>query len=430
MTVWVSVAMIPIVASHFHRVGLYAIAANLALIPVTSLVVPSGLAASVLGSAIPWAADALFYPVHLLLLLLTHGAQWIAALPHATIRVLPPSPMMLIALYSAAAAWILLDRRKVLTRAGIGACAVVFGVSLTWNLLERSRAAKQGELEIFFLDVGDADATFVRLPDGRTLLVDAAGRFSESFDVGKAVVVPFLETQWIRRLDYALLTHPERDHAGGLLAVLGSMSVGQLWESGLRSTNPLRGRVLLAAAARAVPLHRLRRGAKISGRGYRIEVLHPSPERKTVGYRRDNDHSVVLRIVHGKVRILLASDLERRGERELLRSGENLRAEVLRVPHHGSRTSSSWPFLRRVRPRAAVISAGRPWRGHPSRKVISRYRRMGAKVFRTDLDGAVRMWSDGKTYRLESTRRPGRRFEAKGEGMAPTRVAAERRRTD
>jgi len=300
VTVWVSVAMIPIVASHFHRVGLYAIAANLALIPVTSLVVPSGLAASVLGSAIPWVADVLFYPVHLLLLLLTHGAQWIAALPHATIRVLPPSLMMLIALYSAADAWILLDRRKVLTRAAIGACAVVFGVSLTWNVLDRPRAAKQGELEIFFLDVGDADATFVRLPDGRTLLVDAAGRFSESFDVGKAVVVPLLETQWIRHLDYALLTHPERDHAGGLLAVPGSMSVGQLWESGLRSTNPLRGRVLRAAAARAVPLHRLRRGAKIIGRGYRIEVLHPSSERKTVGYRRDNDHSVVLRLVHGR----------------------------------------------------------------------------------------------------------------------------------
>jgi competence protein ComEC len=134
--------------------------------------------------------------------------------------------MMLIALYSAAAAWILLDRRKVLTRAVIGACAVAFGVSLTWNVLERSRPAKQGELEIFFLDVGDADAMFVRLPDGRTLLVDAAGRFSESFDVGKAVVVPFLETQWIRRLDYALLTHPERDHAGGLLAVLGQCRWG------------------------------------------------------------------------------------------------------------------------------------------------------------------------------------------------------------
>ncbi|MDP6482947.1 MAG: hypothetical protein QGH70_03735 [Nitrospinota bacterium] len=179
-----------------------------------------------------------------------------------------------------------------------------------------------------------------------------------------------------------------------------------------------------------MPLHRLWRGMKVSGRGYRIEALHPSAAREAVGYRRDNDHSVVLRLVHGKVRVLLASDLERRGERELLRSGENLRAEVLRVPHHGSRTSSSWAFLRRVRPPAAVISAGRPCRGHPSEKVVSRYRRLGAKIYRTDRDGAVRLWSDGKTYRLESTRRPGRRFEAQGEGMALTRVAAERRRPD
>ncbi len=425
VTVLVSVAMIPILAIHFHRVSLYSVAANLALIPVASVLVPAGLVVSILGTLSSWLASVLFYPVHWLLVLLMEGAQWFADLPFSSLRTLPPTPLMVLSIYGAAAAGFLLKQHKILRGWAVGVSFAVLGASILWTGVFQSRIAKKGELGIIFLDVGDADATFVRLPDGRTLLVDAAGKFSDSFDVGEAVVLPYLEKQWIRRLDYALLTHPERDHAGGLLAILRFMSVRQLWESGLLSSNLLRDRVLQAAQQRNVPVRSLRRGMTIPGHGYKIEVLHPNPARRAVRRRRDNDHSVILRLIHGKVRVLLASDLERRGERELARSIGDLEAEVLRVPHHGSPTSSSPLLLRRIRPKAAVISAGRPWRGHPSRKVLSRYSRLGAAIFRTDLDGAVRLWSDGKNYRLESTLRPYHRFQAKAGSISPTQIAAE-----
>ncbi|MFQ5914226.1 MAG: DNA internalization-related competence protein ComEC/Rec2 [Nitrospinota bacterium] len=431
VTVLVTVAMIPILAFHFHRVTVYGVAANLMLIPLASLLVPAGLVASVLGAFSSWLAALLFPAAHFLTFLLVEGARWIADLPQAALRVRPPTPLMLLALYGGAAC-ILLNRQKTWRRLVVGASCAVFGASIVWTAVFQTGLTRKGELGIVFLDVGDADATFVQLPDGRTLLVDAAGKLSQSFDVGEAVVVPYLERRWIRRLDYALLTHPERDHAEGLFAVMRSLSVGQIWESGLLSKNPLRDRLLQAAEKRNVPVRPLRRGMAIAGQGYRIEVLHPDPGRRAVRRRRDNDHAVILRLVHGKVRVLLASDLERRGERELVRSvsAGDLRAEVLRVPHHGSRTSSSLRLIQNVRPRAAVISAGRPWRGHPSPQVLSRYGRLGAAVFRTDRDGAVRLWSDGESYRLESTLRPRHRFHGKAGEIPPTRIAAEPSRQD
>ncbi|MBI2881793.1 MAG: DNA internalization-related competence protein ComEC/Rec2 [Candidatus Tectomicrobia bacterium] len=424
VTVLVSLAMIPILAFHFHRVSLYGVAANLALIPVASILVPAGLVASVLGAAIPSLSSLLFFPVQYLALLLVEGARWFAVLPKSALRIPPPTPLMLLALYGPAAAWLLLRRHRNWTRLAVGASLAVLGVSVLWTSLGPVRSAHRGELEMIFLDVGDADATFVRLPDGRTLLVDAAGKLSETFDVGEAVVVPYLEKHWVRRLDYVLLTHPERNHAGGAPAVFQALSVGELWESGLPSANPLRARVLRAAEERGVPVRRLRRGATIPGRGYRIEVLHPLPQARTARRRPDNDQSVVLRLTHGKVRVLLTGDLERKGERVLIRSGQDLRAEVLRVPHHGSSTSSSPALLREVRPRAAVISAGRPWMGHPSRAVLSRYEGLGTAVFRTDWDGAVRVWSDGETYRVESTLRPRRSLHARAAEIPPAQAAA------
>jgi competence protein ComEC len=425
VTILVSLSMIPILAFHFHRVSLYGVAANLALIPLASILVPAGLMVSVFGAVFTGWAELLFYPVHLLTYLLLEGAQRFSDLPHAALRVLPPTPIMLLTLYTVVAAGFFLNRSKVLRNVAVGASLAVFGASILWTGLFQPRLAKGGELGIVFLDVGNDDATFVRLPDGRTLLVDAAGKYSESFDVGEAVVVPYLEKQWVRRIDYALLTNPGRNQAGGFPAVLRLMPVGELWESGIRSRKPLRGQILEAAKARNVPIHPLRRGKTIPGRGYQIEVLHPTRWRKSGGRRNDNNQSIVVRLVHGKVRILLASNLERRGERDLIRSGENLRADVLRVPHYGSASSSSSLFLERVRPRAAVISASRPWRGQPSRKILTRYKNLGAEIFRTDKDGAVRLWSNGQSYRLESTLKPVHRFQAKVDDLTPVQMAAD-----
>ena len=425
ITVLVSTAMIPILAFHFHRVSLYGIAANVALIPLASLLVPAGLTASLLGTLSPPAAKIFFFPVHLLMVPLMETARWFADLPQAVFRVRPPTPLMLLALYSLGAAWVGLRARGRSWWVAAAAPLALFVGATLWNAYATSNLKERDSLRITFLDVGDADATFVRLPDGRNFLVDAAGKLSDSFDVGEAVVLPYLEKQWIRKLDYALLTHPERDHAGGLIPILKTMPVGQLWESGLLSSNSLRLRVLQTAKEREVQIRAVRRGARLFGRGFRIEVLHPHPLRKYAGFRQDNDQSVVLRIVHGKMRILLAADLEKRGERELVRSGQDLSAEIVRVPHHGSRTSSSNAFLRRVRPRVAVISAGRPWRGHPSPRVIRRYADWSARIFRTDRDGAIHLRSDGETYLVSGTRPSAHRFEARAGTAAFTRLAPE-----
>ncbi len=147
-------------------------------------------------------------------------------------------------------------------------------------------------------------------------------------------------------------------------------------------------------------------GDTLRGATYRVEVLHPLKDPPGPNSRTNplshNDSSLVLRILHGRVKILLTGDLERAGERALLRSGEPLEAQILKVPHHGGRTSSSLGFLSRVGPEVAILSAGKPWIGHPSPFVLSRYQEIGSSLFRTDEDGAVELLSDGEGYRVRS----------------------------
>ncbi len=254
--------------------------------------------------------------------------------------------------------------------------------------------------------MGDADSIFIHFPNGQTMLVDAGGLPGGSFNVGNAVVAPFLRSQGVRRLDYLVLTHSHQDHAGGLTSILRQFEVGEFWDSGIPSDSRAHLEALAEVRRQGIRHRTVRQGDILRGATYRLEVLHPLKDPPGSNSRTyplsPNDSSLVLRILHGKVKILLTGDLERAGERALLQSGEPLEPQILKIPHHGGRTSSSWEFLSRVSPEVAVLSAGRPWIGHPSLFVLSRYQEIGSSLFRTDEDGAVELFSDGESYRVRS----------------------------
>jgi len=209
----------------------------------------------------------------------------------------------------------------------------------------------------------------------RTLLYDAGPAWAPESDSGSRVLLPAMRGAGLEKLDLVVLSHEDSDHIGGALSVLESFEVDAL-ASSLTAGHPLRGMV-------ATP-RRCASGESWQWDGVRFEFLNPLP----VGPSKRNDLSCVLRIATEGSAVLLTGDIERAGEKALLSS--DVRSEVVLVPHHGSRTSSTPEFVAAVAPRWAVVAAGYRNRfGHPHADVVGRYERAGARIARTDRDGAV-----------------------------------------
>jgi competence protein ComEC len=326
-------------------------------------------------------------------LVLVRAVARVFAAPSLGLEVPPPTPWQLAALATAMGALPLLRR-------GRGAlAAAVASMLLLLEVAARRAGAPRGVLRVTFLDVGQGDSAIVDLPDGRAMVIDGGGLVGSPIDVGQRVLGPELRARRRRALAAAVLTHPHPDHFGGLVSGLDGVRVGALWDSGEGEREQLGGgyaALLAVARARGVPV--LRPGGLCGAwalGGIVIDVLAPCPAYSAD--REANDNSIVLRLVFGARAILMVGDAQREEEGALLATArDRLRADVLKVGHHGSATSSSPAFLAAVAPREAVVSVGRRNRfGHPHPATLAALSAAGARLWRTDVDGAVTVTTDG-----------------------------------
>jgi competence protein ComEC len=266
------------------------------------------------------------------------------------------------------------------------------------------------DLRMTLLDVGQGSAALLELPGGRTVLVDGGGFADNSaFDVGAAVVAPFLWRNKIATVDTLILTHPDSDHLNGLVFIAENFNVGALWENGEPWSTPGYQALMRAVSEHGIPRPRFAELARESTvNGVRLEVLYPPADflarRETERFRRDeNNNSLVTRFSFGEVSILLPGDIMRPAEKELVAmAGDRLKSRVLVAPHHGSRTSSSEEFVSAVAPQAVLIScADRPGSGIPHAQTLERYAARGAQIYRTDRNGAIRLTTDGARLVIE-----------------------------
>ena len=376
-------------ARHFQSMTPAALVTNLIAVPTAGLLLVLGLAIALVYPLCPPLGGALASLSDLLVEVLYRSSLFLAPDP-LYIHIVPPPRVVVV--WGGAALIVAAMGGKT----GRRLMVVLLVATLALTAMRGRNPQPTGRLEIMALDVGQGDSILVRCPGGATILVDAGGFTGSRFDVGARVVAPALRTLGVLRLDVLVVTHAHRDHIGGAASILEDFSPDAVWLGGMRADHPEVRELESLAAKRGIPVLRPLGGVSIHLGGAEIEVIHPGPGSRTSS-SSPNDTSLVLRVAHRRRAVLLTGDLEAEVENALGGiTGLALQADLLKVAHHGSRTSTTTAFLERVNPSVAVISVGRtnPW-GHPNKQVLDRLRELGVVVYRTDLDGAVLLSTDG-----------------------------------
>ncbi len=250
-----------------------------------------------------------------------------------------------------------------------------------------------GEMRVSVIDVGQGDSILVQLPDGKTMLVDGGPT------VAGPNVAAYLRRRGVKRIDYLVATHPHEDHIGGLPGVLPQFPIGQIFMTRGTTNTATFEHLLQGIKNKGLSVTTARAGVVLFQQGT-LQAVFLAPS--SSGYKDLNNWSAVIRLQYGNAAFLLTGDAQAQSEQEMLASGANLRADVLKVGHHGSATSTGPAFLRAVAPRFAVISvgAGNDY-GHPHQVTLNKLQQAGVQVYRTDQDGTVVFTTDGKQIRVD-----------------------------
>ena len=403
VTLAAQIGTTPLIAYHFFRTYPLGIVVGPFAVGLVSLIVAVGMVSVCVGF--------IWVPFAKLLALLNHaiisiflalidlfGQTW------GGVKLAPPTfgiCVLYVAIFLAITNWHYVRIYwRIASLVGLSAIAIY-----VWNTAFHEKGRL---LEVVTLDVGQGDATFVRFPDNRTMLVDGGIQRSYydekkqrlvDYDVGERIIEPYLDFRGIRRLDMVVLTHPDIDHGGGLAYILQNFEIGRvLGISDLPIDSQTHRRLHTILKAEDIPYAFPYAGEIELTPVATLHLLHPIDAASTNLMDQDkNDDSLVIKLTYHEVDILFTGDIGKKAETRLITSGADLRSEILKVPHHGSRTSSTVPFIDAVRPRYAIFSLGQnSLYQFPHSDVVERYQERGCILLRTDEVAAITLRTDGK----------------------------------
>jgi len=313
--------------------------------------------------------------------------------------------------------WIVKRGNKLFSTTRLRWATVAFGSIFAVTLLHPNSAPRpDGKLHIDFLDVGQGDAALLTMPDGTTLLIDGGGRPNinpgnyegeEPFErdtrtIGEGVVSQYLWSRGLDRVDYVLATHADADHIDGLNDVARNFKVRGAIVARTPADDEEYARFAATMKQTGVPVEMIGGGDVLRFGNVSAEVLWPPPSRDDSAPSRNND-SIVLLVRYGGKSLLLTGDIERQGESAVLREGINLQCDIVKVAHHGSKTSSIEAFVSATHPSLAIISVGRTSMfGHPNQDVVDRWRASGAEVMTTGQRGTISVVTDGRDLQVST----------------------------
>ncbi len=403
-------ALLPVGALVFSRVTFAGLVLNFAAIPLMTVVQVAGMLVVALSSFWSLAADLCGLAAHLGAAGLVGSASLVDLVPQLAYRLPPPHWIAMAGYYAGWAVWLATRpvgarprlaawwrrRLRLAGAVGIVACGA-------WILVEPVTLVAPGvagRLRVTTLDVGHGDAILVQLPDRRSVLVDTGGSLTGStFDIGGRVVAPALWALGTRRLDVLVVTHGDPDHAGGAAALVRDFRPREIWE-GIPVPNLPAMQALRQQAEAVGSLWRERRAGHVVRLGDVTLRLHHPPPADWERRRVRNDDSMVIELEYGRVSVVLAGDIGAEVERGLAPRFDPAALRALKIPHHGSSTSSARAFVSALRPRVAMLTAGTGTKVNDD--VLRRYGEIGATVYRTDVHGAITVETDGRSLTVST----------------------------
>ncbi|MDD8021312.1 MAG: DNA internalization-related competence protein ComEC/Rec2 [Acidobacteriota bacterium] len=402
MSVAAVLATMPIIVNNFNRVAFASIILTIPATPLVSLLMLAGYLYLLTGLILP-------FPGHILSILMKIPVRlfiWLTGSlqPLSSLSYRLPSPPLVIIIGFYLFLLLLLLKPKF--KGQKPASSLLF---LTFFIMLITHPFKPGSdgLIVTILDVGQGESQVIEFPHGRLMVIDAGGFLQSSFDPGENIVSPFLWSRGYKKIDYLVSSHLHPDHAGGLAALARNFKIKEYFFAENYPAHPLNQEIQLALG-RKVKKTEITSGLELKpGREIQVRFLYPDEQARTF-FSPGNDLSAVIIVKWGEISFLFPGDITSQVENYLVgrkASQDNLKATVLKVPHHGSRSSSTAAFLEAAGPKIAVATCGRHnIYGFPAEEVISRIKEQKIKFYRTDQDGAIEFKSNGRQLWLRTAR--------------------------
>jgi competence protein ComEC len=395
----------PFVAFHFNRFAPIGFFTNLFIVPwVGFLIVPLSLSASIFSFFFTPLATLLININTFVTLLLLRVLAFLASFPFASLFVSTPTPFEIVLFYLLLFLSVHVKRRKAARYLFLGICVVSALDLAFWNLKD----SFQKDVRLTLIDVGQGDSILIEFPKGKRMLIDGGGLYEDRFDTGKNVIAPFLWSKKIRRIDILALTHPDPDHLKGLNFIASEFSIGQFWHNGFQAESESYLQLWSTLNEKKIRTQSLNEETSPQTiNGVEISILNPpvwrGTQKRTHHPRDVNNASLVMKLRFKKVSVLLTGDIGKEAEERMLRRDYPLRSDIIKVPHHGSSTSSSRLFLERVKPTYAILSVGERNIGRlPHPEALRRYQQLGATLYRTDIQGAITVVTNGEAIQIKT----------------------------
>lgn len=389
-----SIGTAPIVAYHFHRVSIAGIIANVIAVPLMGfIVVPLELSAAFANMFSSGLANLILQIASLFLNISVWFIALFSRLPYSSIWVSTPTIFEIIVFYSLIICIVNLKKSSIAKYAAAILIIALIGDYAYWHY----HVNYNKNLKVTFLSIGQGDSSLVEFPKGKRMLIDGGGIRDTDFDTGERLIAPFLWKNKIKNIDYIVMSHPQSDHFKGLQFIAENFNVKEFWWNGDNAESEEYEDLIRTIEKKSIKKKIVGIGA-IDINGAKIEPLN-----QLKSDIDKNNASVVMKISYGDAKFLFTGDIEKQGETTLLAAGRDIKADVLKVPHHGSKTSSTEDFIKSVSPKIAVISVGYANQFHfPHKDIIGRYEKADIKILRTDLMGAVTIETDGKEKIIKS----------------------------
>lgn len=397
-TIAAQVGILPVLAYYFNRLPIIAVLANLILVPLFTLSLSLSIFLILFSYISTHISNALGTVINIILNLEAVAAEILYSFPFLSFRVPSPDIIEIISYYIVL---FLIVNGKFLRKLHKGIVKTIFYYLVLVVLFNLAYLSINDSLSIEFIDVGQGDSILIRTKKGH-YLIDTGGNAFGDYDIGENILLPYLEKHGIFNLNGVFITHFHEDHSKSLPYLMDNINIERVYIGYIKKGNELYENIILKAYEKDIPVYIIQKGNHIKlGRNTHIFVLGPSEELLNTYKDQDNELSLCLLLKHFDKEILFTGDIEKGGEKNLI---ESLKKDVdfLKVPHHGSNTSSSEEFLKSVKAKVGFISVGRNnIYNHPHKEVLDRYEALGIDIYRTDECGLINLILDKEYFYIE-----------------------------